>query len=75
VAELTDALTAHPLPEPPARLPLKRVAVLIRKAERLSAQGVSWKAIAQQWNAEGIPTRSGIGKWHGSTVAKLVGTE
>jgi hypothetical protein len=61
--------------ETPAGLPPKRVAALIRQAKNLSAQGVSWKAIARQWNDEGIPTRSGIGKWHGSTVAKLVGTE
>jgi hypothetical protein len=75
VAELTATLMDTPAPQTPARLPLKRIPALIRKAKKLSAQGVSWKAIARQWNDEGIPTRSGIGKWHGSTVAKLVGTE
>ena len=68
-------LIATPLPKTPVKLPLKRVAALSRRAKKLSAMGVSWREIARQWNAEGIPTRSGQGIWHGSTVAKLVGTE
>jgi hypothetical protein len=78
IGESTDkprGEVAVALSETPAKLPPKRVAALSRRAKKLSAQGVSWKAIARQWNDEGIPTRSGIGKWHGSTVAKLVGTE
>ena len=47
------------LSEPPAGLPPKRVAALIRKAKKLSAQGVSWKEIAHRFNAEGVPTLSG----------------
>jgi Recombinase len=72
--ESTDKSTgevAVALSETPAGLPPKRVAALIRQAKKLSAQGVSWKEIARRWNAEGVPTRSGIGKWYGSTVAKL----
>jgi hypothetical protein len=72
VVELTDTLTAQPLPEPPAGLPPKRVAALIRKAKRLFTQGVSWKEIARRFNAEGIPTLSGIGQWHGSTVRHMI---
>jgi hypothetical protein len=72
VTELIDTPTVTPLSEPPARLPPKRVAALSRRAKRLSAQGVSWKKIAQQFNAESVPTISGQGKWYGSTVAKLV---
>jgi hypothetical protein len=64
-------LTATTLPEHPARLPPKRVAALSRRAKKLSAQGVSWKEIARRFNAEGVPTLSGIGQWYGSTVAKL----
>ena len=88
VTELTATPTVTTLPEPTVKLgtslsrdnqsdklPPKRIPALIRKAKKLSAQGVSWKKIAEQWNDEGIPTRSGIGKWHGPTVAKLVGTE
>jgi hypothetical protein len=52
VTELIDTPTVTPLSEPPARLPPKRVAALSRRAKRLSAQGVSWKAIAQRFNDE-----------------------
>jgi hypothetical protein len=72
VTDLTDTLTAPPLPELPARLPPKRVAALIRKAKKLSAQGVSWKGIARRFNDEGVPTLSGIGQWHGSTVKHMI---
>ena len=73
VALSTDTPTVTTLPEPPARLPLKRVAALSRRAKKLSGEGVSWKEIARRFNAEGVPTISGIGHWWGSTVAKLVG--
>ena len=46
--------------------------VLILKARALHAQGLSWGAIARLWNAEGTPTLSGTGQWHGSNVARLV---
>jgi hypothetical protein len=72
VALSTDTPTVTTLPEPPARLPPKRVAALSRRAKRLSAQGVSWKAIAQRFNAEGVPTLSGIGQWYGSTVKHMI---
>jgi hypothetical protein len=45
VALSTDTPIVTPLPEHPARLPPKRVAALTRKAKKLSAQGVSWKAM------------------------------
>ncbi len=72
VALSTDTLTETPAPQTPAKLPLKRVAALIRKAKNLSAQGVSWKEIARRFNAEGIPTLSGIGQWHGSTIQHMI---
>ena len=80
VAELTDTHPARlgtSLSRDSQRdkLPPKRVAALIRRAKRLSAQGVSWKEIARRFNAEGVPTLSGQGQWHGSTVAKLVRNE
>jgi hypothetical protein len=59
----------------PAKLPPERVPVLIRQANNLYAQGLSWAEIAKQWNAQSIPTLSGIGQWHGATVAKLVRNE
>ena len=61
-----------PVPEPPAGLPLKRIPALTRRAKKLHTQGVSWKEIARRFNAEGIPTLSGIGQWHGSTVQHMI---
>jgi hypothetical protein len=61
-----------PVPEPPAGLPPKRIPALTRRAKKLHAQGVSWKEIARRFNAEGIPTLSGIGQWHGSTVQHMI---
>jgi hypothetical protein len=69
------ALPEAPLPpvaELPAKLPLKRVAALSRRAKKLHTQGVSWKEIARRFNAEGIPTLSGIGQWHGSTIRHMI---
>jgi hypothetical protein len=45
---------------------------LVAQAEALHKQGVSFRDIAQRWNAEGIPTLSGRGQWHGASVARLV---
>jgi hypothetical protein len=61
-----------PVPEPPAGLPLKRIPALIRRAKKLHTQGVSFRDIARRFNAEGIPTRSGTGQWHGSTIRHMV---
>jgi Recombinase len=72
VALSTDTLTETPAPQTPAKLPLKRVAALSRRAKKLSAQGVSQKEVARRFNAEGIPTHSGIGQWHGSTVKHMI---
>jgi hypothetical protein len=69
------ALSETPLPpvaEPPAKLPLKRVAALTRRAKKLHAQGVSWREIAHRFNAEDVPTLSGIGQWYGSTVRHMI---
>jgi hypothetical protein len=65
-------LTAAPLSEHAAGLPPKSVAALSRRAKKLSAQGVSWKEIARRFNDEGIPTISGQGRWHGSTVKHMI---
>jgi hypothetical protein len=48
---------------------------LIAQAEELRKQGVSFRDIARRWNAKGIPTPSGKGRWHGATVGRLVNTE
>lgn len=65
-AELTDPLTATLSPSP------DHATGLIQKAKNLHAKGASWRDIARRWNAEGIPTPSGKGQWHGANVARLV---
>ncbi len=72
VALSTDTPTVTTPPEHPPRLPPKRVAALSRRAKKLSGEGVSWKEIARRFNAEGVPTLSGIGQWHGSTVQHMI---
>jgi hypothetical protein len=57
-----------------AKLPPERISVLAHQARNLYTQGLSWTEIAKQWNAQGIPTPSGIGQWRGATVAKLPAT-
>jgi hypothetical protein len=47
---------------------------LVDQAEELHRQGVSWREIARRWNAEGIPTLSGRGQWHGKNIIRLVNT-
>lgn len=45
---------------------------LASRAAELREQDLSWAEIARRWNAEGIPTPSGKGKWHDASVARLV---
>jgi hypothetical protein len=47
---------------------------LVSQAEELREQGLSWAEIARRWNAEGISTLSGTGRWHDGNVARLVKT-
>ena len=70
--KLTDKVANTRAPQESARLPPDRTAGLIQKAKNLHAKGVSWAAIARRWNAEGTPTLSGTGQWHGANVARLV---
>jgi hypothetical protein len=44
---------------------------LLIEAEELRRQGFSWYKIAQRWNAEGIPTCSGRGKWYGFNILAM----
>ena len=45
---------------------------LVSQAEKLREQGLSWQEIARRWNAEGIPTPTGKGKWHDVNILRLV---
>ncbi len=45
---------------------------LVSQAEKLREQGLSWQEIARRWNAEGIPTPTGKGKWRDANILRLV---
>jgi hypothetical protein len=51
---------------------LKAAQQLVLKAEELREQSLSWREIAQRWNAEGVATLSGTGRWHDGNIARLV---
>lgn len=42
-----------------------------RRAWKLHARGLSWAKVAEQLNAEGRPTSTGVGKWHAATAQRL----
>jgi len=44
----------------------------LKRIEDLHKQGLGYRRIAERLNAEGIPTLSGRGQWHKSTVWKLI---
>jgi DNA invertase Pin-like site-specific DNA recombinase len=45
---------------------------VVRRIERLRATGGSYRAIAEQLNADGVPTAHGGARWHASTVQKAL---
>ncbi len=47
-------------------------AALVKEAHRLHTEGRSFEAIARDWNAEGLPTLSQKGHWHGKTIRRLI---
>jgi|SRR5262245_24610156 len=60
----------HQTPDPID--PQQRRAVLIARLQAMRAQGMTHQAIANQLNAEGVPTLSGRGKWTAGAVGKLL---
>ena len=59
-------------PEPtPNSLPDTDKAALWREADSLNAGGMSWEAIARQWNAEGKRTPNGA-EFRGANIAREV---
>lgn len=44
----------------------------MKEAHRLHAEGLSFETIAREWDAEGLPTLSQKGRWHGKTIQRLV---
>jgi DNA-binding transcriptional MerR regulator len=45
---------------------------VLAQIHRWQQEGMSLRAIAAQLNAEGVPTRSGQGKWYQSNLSRLL---
>jgi len=45
---------------------------VLAQIRRWQEEGMSLRAIAAQLNAEGVPTRSGQGKWYQSNLSRLL---
>jgi hypothetical protein len=45
--------------------------VLLRRMQKLKKEGMTLKKIAEIFNDENLPTLSGKGKWHASSVIRL----
>jgi hypothetical protein len=52
-------------------VPAPKAAVL-QRLRALQAEGLSLQAIANQLNAEGVPTLSGKGRWQKGTIGNLL---
>jgi hypothetical protein len=52
--------------------PQQRKTAMVQRLRAMYAQGLSYQAIANQLNAEGIPTLSGKGRWRAGTVGNLL---
>lgn len=64
------ALKTSPAPLPIVPTPQQRKAELIVRLQAMEVQGLSHQAMAQQFNAEGVPTLSGRGRWQAGTIGK-----
>lgn len=62
--------------DPVAAASVARREAAIERATQLRADGMSWRKVAEQFNAEGVPTVTGkVGKWEGKRVAKLAAAD
>ncbi len=48
-----------------------RQSILDRIVHMKDTEGLGWKAIAEAFNSEGLPTFSGKGQWHRKTIYKM----
>lgn len=53
-------------------LPVEAEQVVIRQLRRWRRAGRSYRAIAAELTARGIPTKTGRGPWHAAQVRKIV---
>ena len=74
--EATPAARPKPTPEPiaPATLqsPSARKAEIVAWIQALKAKGLTLDAIAQQLDADSVPTISGKGHWQKGTISNLL---
>jgi Recombinase len=74
----SEAITVEALPvhDKPTRRPAPAIrdhkATLLQRLRAMQAEGLSLQAIANQLNAEGVPTLSGKGRWQKGTIANLL---
>jgi hypothetical protein len=63
------------VPRPSGRTPQPRSMepdAILAQIHRWQQEGMSLRAIAAKLNAEGVPTRSGQGKWYESNLSRLL---
>jgi hypothetical protein len=58
----------HEAPQPRSMEP----DAILAQIHRWQQEGMSLRAIAAKLNAEGVPTRSGQGKWYESNLSRLL---
>jgi Recombinase len=63
------------MPAMPTRAIVDKAAVLQRLRTMHTDEGLSLQAIANQLNAEGVPTLSGKGRWQKGTIGNLLAQE
>jgi hypothetical protein len=69
----------RPAPSPPSVAPRPTVSVpsppqdpVLAQIRRWQQEGMTLRAIAARLNAEGVPTRSGQGKWYQSNLSRML---
>jgi transcriptional regulator with XRE-family HTH domain len=67
-----EVLVVEAEPAPVVLSPQARKAAMVAQLRQMRGQGLSLQAIANQLNAEGVPTISGRGHWQAGTVGNLL---
>jgi excisionase family DNA binding protein len=65
---------ASPMPSA-VETPQQRKAAMLTRLRAMKAAGLSLQAIANQLNAEGVPTLSGKGQWQKGTIGDMLQAE
>jgi excisionase family DNA binding protein len=73
--DLEAFMEGSPPPLIPSPAPAAWKAEVLRRIRGLKAEGLTLQAIADRFNAEGLPTFSGKGKWIKGTISNLLKEE